>query len=148
MATALRELVTAAFAAQLDAALSGVTVERDRSRDVSSYPMVVVLDGDLAIVTDNHGFDDVRLAINCEVYVTAATEALVGAAWNDMQARVVAVITADRTLGGLAIEDVEQVGEDGVAVAQGEGHGPLKSGMIEFEVHYLRVVGDPYTFGP
>ena len=146
MPTAIREQIMAALKTALDAALPGVVVERDRSIEVETYPAVVLLDGDHTIETLNHGVDDVAMQVMCEVYVEAATDAAVGPAYNDLQARVVAAMLADRQIAGVL--DIEEERTDEPALVRGEGQQPTKVGTTDFRVHYQRLLGDPYTLAP
>lgn len=146
MATAIRETVVAALKAALDIALAGVTVERDRSIEVDTYPSVIVFDGGHTVSTENHGVDDIDLQVSVEIYVEGATDADIGPAYNDLQARVVVAMLADRKIAG--IQDIEEQASDDPPIGRGEGQKPTKSGVTDFLVKYQRLPGDPYTLAP
>jgi hypothetical protein len=97
MPTPLREAALAAIAAQLAAALPSVPVERNRRAmpDLvhEALPRLALLDGDHQ-VPGSDAFGTVLYRVQAMVvgHVSAATDAALGAALNDLHAAVVAAI--------------------------------------------------------
>ena len=97
MPTPLREAAIAAIVAQLAAVLPTVPVERNRRAPpdltAETLPRLAVLDGDHQVQdSDAVGTVLYRVQVLVLGHVTAATDATLGAALNDLHASVVAAI--------------------------------------------------------
>lgn len=146
MPTAVREQILAAAATRL-ATLTGVAVERNRTAAVGAFPALVLRDGGMTPDDQTLGLTRYRLRFQVEGWVEAATDALLGPALSDLQARVVAALLADVTLGGLAVDLAEGETAD-PEIDRGEGRRPLAAFATDFTVEFFTREGDPYQPGP
>ncbi len=125
------------------AGVAGLTVERNRDEDVTSFPTAIVFDGDLKSDERNQGRVDHTLDLDVEIWAQAADGAALGTAINDLFAKVVAAAIADRTRGGIAIDTAEQ-GRT-FRIDRGEGGKPLGLAVVAFRIEFATASGDPYT---
>ena len=154
MALSVREQILAAIATRLGTVSGVVAVVRNRRNDlnIEEFPGLVVLDGGHQAADDeNAGFTRYILTVQVEGYVGAVNsvqlaEADLGPAISALYASSLAVLMADRTLGGLAVDLHE--GALDVAIDREDGHPPAGGFMLEIIVDYFTKTADPFTVGP
>ena len=141
----VREQVLAALLARLQT-LPGVTVERNRNREVTPemMPALVLLDGGQRRQEET-GLARYVAEADVEGYVLAATDAALGSTLNDLYARAVAAALADPTLGGLAV-DVREGALDVMIVR--ENGKPAAGFSLTFEIEFFAAPADPFAPAP
>ena len=141
----IREQVLAAFFARLQG-LAGVTVERNRNREVTPemMPALVLLEGGQRR-QDETGLARYVAEADVEGYVLAATDAALGPTLNDLYARAVVAALADPTLGGLAV-DVREGALDVMIVR--ESGKPAAGFSLTFEIEFFAAPADPFAPAP
>ena len=141
----VREQVLAAFFARLQA-LAGVTVERNRNREVTPemMPALVLLDGGQRR-QDESGLARYVAEAEVEGYVLAATDAALGPALNDLYARTVVAALVDPTLGGVAVDVREGALE--VLIVRESGK-PAAGFSLTFEIEFFAAPADPFAPAP
>ena len=141
----VREQVLAAFLQALQG-LAGVTVERNRNRDVTAemMPALVMLDGGQRR-RDESGLARYAMQVDVEGYVLATSDAALGPALDDLYARTVAAGLADHTLAGLAV-DVRE-GELDVLIVRDAGK-PAAGFSLAFEIDSFTAPRDPFAPAP
>lgn len=150
MTDSIRERILAAFFTQLSG-ISGVTAYRNRDTGVpeDSLPAVVQRDGGMTRDYDGNNLLNVTLAVDVECFVSATTDAELGAAISDLYARVTQATLADRTLGGLAndvLEDENMM--DGPIIDRSASDKPNAAFNLSFIVTFFLKPGDPYSPAP
>lgn len=147
MTTSVRETVLAAVATKL-AGVSGATVYRNRGKEIaeSALPALNLVDGGATVVETGHAFALYTMSATVEGYCKAATAALLGPAINDLHAKTLAAVMADRTLGNIAIDIRE--GDLGVEIDRTDGASPNGAFSLLLEIDYATIPGDPYTLAP
>lgn len=151
MPTSIREQCLANFtlvfsgATGIGQAFAGVHVERNRDKEVSTYPSLIVIDGSQTTNNDNSGLTFHTLAVSVEGYVQSATAATLGDDANDLYARIVKAAVADYTLSGVAVDVRES---DMHFEVDREGSKRTAAFSVQFEIDYMTKTGDPYTLGP
>lgn len=145
MTAPVREQVLAAFFTALQG-LAGVTVERNRNREVAPemMPALVMLDGGQRR-QDETGLARYAMQVDVEGYVLAASDSGLGPALNDLYARTVAAALADSTLGGVAV-DVRE-GELDVLIVREAGR-PAAGFNLTFEIEFFAAPSDPFAPAP
>lgn len=141
----VREQVLAAFLARLQT-LPGVTVERNRNREVTPdmMPAIVLLDGGQRR-QDETGLARYVAEPEVEGYVVAATDAALGPALNELYARTVVAALSDPTLGGLAVDVREGALE--VMIVRETGK-PAAGFSLAFEIEFFAAPADPFAPAP
>lgn len=126
-------------------AIADLTVERNRAEDVETWPSLILHDGD-------EGPADVGMVaqhfrtITVEGFVRVADRAQLGPALTTLHAEAVKALTADVSLGGLAVN--VDIGEYlGRPALQGdtEWQGSFSQ---DLEILYWTKVNDPYALAP
>ncbi len=145
MPTPVVEAVVANLITALSAitGVTGLSVARNRDEDCTSFPTIVVFDGDLQSQEINHGRVDHTLDLDVEIWAQAADGAALGSAVNELFAKVVVAAIADRTRGGKAIDTAEQ-GRT-FRIDRGEGGKPTALAVVAFRIVFATADGDPYT---
>jgi hypothetical protein len=143
----VRENIASAIAGTLDgAAAIAATVERNRSRPVkiSDCPLLVVHEGEESDPVEADGVDQLVATFKIEGYVTAATDALLGAAANELHADVIAALKAGTYPSGFL-----RAARGGCEwrLDEEDGHKPLMSFALDWRVLYAVDPDDPYTAG-
>lgn len=138
--TTIREQCLAAFATALSA-MTGVTVERNRSARVTAFPSAIVLDGGQTPGTASTQVTVYTLEVAVEGWAAAATDAALGPAISALYGQIVAAALADPTLGGVAV-DVREGGMSAPEIDREEGIGPTAAFEIGFEIDFLTAEGD------
>lgn len=139
MPTALRETVVAALAAKLAAisAISGLTVARNLSKSPThdDCPLLVVREGTQRLHDEASSVKIYDATVEIEGYVTAASDALLGPAINELWGRALDALEADKTLGVAAV--VTGI-EGDLAIEQDyeSGHRPMLTFRLEWTVRY------------
>lgn len=133
--------------ANLQAGLSGVHVERNRDIEIDIYPSVILMDGGHEVDTENHGIDDIFSEFHVELYVNRNAVENLGTTLIKLYGDVTKIILADREIGGLALH-VEELRRDTPEVVRREGQAGTNSTTVDYEIHYHRRPGDPFTLGP
>ena len=153
MPTSIREQVVDAVRSKLAAMATGsptlfedLVVERTRGRPVGEddFPRLVIEEGeqDKTEETDNH--KQFTASIPIMGFVKASADTALGPALNDLYARVVEALEADKTLG---LAFVLWSGEGPLVSDADEekGHAPGGSFTLDWEVVYQVSVTDPYS---
>lgn len=147
----VREQVLVAFDAAIHAGLAGdgfgpvTRLERARQRavDDGQRPAVVVVSAaDDRPDVEGTGQDEYRMGVLVHGFVSAAAGASIEAAVNELYARIVRAALADPQLGGLA-DNLRHRGMNHDLTAQGGAR--TAEIIVEFEVDYATVEGDPFT---
>lgn len=138
----------AAFASAIDTALSTVTVERNRAKDVpvDSTSYVVIMDGPQYIAQDEVGKKVYTTTPTVSIYSRSTTSSAAVTALNALYANMLTAALADYSLGGKAIDVREGDMQD--VFIDPEASKPTVAASVTFEIDYQTKPLDPYTLGP
>lgn len=153
MADSIREQVVSGLFDILTAMTTGsptliqdLSVERVRARPVTvaDMPRLVVLEGTQIRDEETGAHKEIVATIPILGFVKAAGDAALGPAINDLYARTVEALEADKTLG---LAFVLWSGEEDFEVEfdEEEGHAPAAAFTLSWEVRYQVAVSDPYS---
>ena len=146
MAVTVREQVLAAFFAKLEAitGVYGLSVERNRDTEVTGFPTVVQADGPVRADRLFSSTTTYTAQVDVEAYVQAdATGKTREEQLDELYGKVVQAVTADPTLGGLAV-DVQEI-ELATRPDRTPGHMTGGALLASFEIMFETVEGDPFT---
>jgi hypothetical protein len=146
MPDTIRERVISAVEAAMQT-LSGVTVERNRDTEVSTFPFINVLDGGQDPDYGTHGLTRYVMTVTLELFVSATTEAGLGPALNALYGQVVQALYADATLAGLTADRTEAALTE-PDLSRAEGIGPTMGAALDVTLDYWTPFGDPFTLAP
>ncbi len=147
MTTSIREQIMQAFEEKLSliSGVSGLTVSRNRSAAIVSYPSLVLYDGGESHNNGNSGATMVSMRVPVTGLVNAANDTALGPALNELYAKTVQAALSDVSLGGLAV-DISLI--DAETDLQLDVSKPSAAFMAEFEIQYWIAPGDPYSTAP
>lgn len=130
--------------------VSGVRVERNRDTQVQHFPTVNVLEGALDSGEESDrestGATSYVLRVPIEMFVQTETSAALGPALNELYGRIVTLLKADRTLGGLAIDLRE--GASDPEIGRLPNQRPVGARELMIAISFWTAEDDPYAVGP
>jgi hypothetical protein len=146
--TAVREQCLSAVRTRL-ATIPGATVYRNRLDPIApgAMPAVNLFDGGHNLKATLSGHDEYELRCDVEMYVTAANDAALGAAFSALYSQVVAAVMEDVALGGVAQQILEGDMTD-PEFSLDDPSPPLMAASLRFEIEYWTEEGDPETLAP
>jgi hypothetical protein len=142
----IRENIVSAVAGMLGgiAAPAGVTAQRTRTREVAVElcPLLVVHEGDEELLEHADGVDVVAATLLIEGYVSAATDAALGPAINELRAAILSALAGGTYPSGVIHT---QRGRFSASVEAEDGTQPMAAFEIEWVVAYQVNPSDPYS---
>jgi len=150
MPTSVEETIFAAVATKLDA-IAGYSFERNLSREVqiSDVPMIILIDGDDDQTPYTTGSDLYHVRFDVELFVSGASDAELGPALSELQAKVKATLEdpADPKLGIPAVRDVRYLTRSQPDFIGPDAAQRIYGTALAYEVDFETAEGDPYTAG-
>jgi hypothetical protein len=141
---AIREMAISRLVAALGAV--GVPVERGRRSqpDADEAPVMAVYDGGHNATVDDSGLATYEMQVLVEAAVSAADDATLGPAVNDLYARTIAALMADPTLGGVVTDTVESAFDIRVPDVD-ESATPLAISTLTVTLRFFTDYGNPFA---
>lgn len=138
-----REQVMAALAVLL-ATLVGVRIERNLDESASTFPAIVLMDGDHD--ASMLGTTEMRylMTFDLVLIVTGSEGRVDGAALNSLWARVVKLFSDNPQLGGL-VREMQEVSFVSEGSDQEAGQAPIGGATSRWQAEFYTPIGDPYT---
>lgn len=147
MPTTYRETILVAALAKLSAitGIAGLTVARNRSEAIDTFPFVVLRDGGHQVANDAMGYDLATISIDVELYVRApSTSVNCGTLLNELYGAVKSALQADRTLGGVA-HDTNETGMTAPDIDTSDAYSTVASAVVSFDVEAIEPRDNPYA---
>ena len=146
----IREQILAALMVRLGtlvAELPSLVVQRNPRHAITKAPTLVIREGAHTAETDQNVFTRYALSLEIQGFVETAEDADLGPAINDLYGRVMAVLLAEPSFGGLALDTRE--GEFLVAIATMPGLSePAGWVSLGIEIEFLTRAEDPALPAP
>ena len=146
----IREQILAALMVRLGtlvAELPSLVVQRNPRHAITKAPTLVIREGAHTAETDQNVFTRYALSLEIQGFVETAEDADLGPAINDLYGRVMAVLLAEPSFGGLALDTREREFSVDIATMPGLSE-PAGWFSLGIEIEFLTRAEDPALPAP